>query len=75
MAKEDCDKTTLTTYVGTFRFFFIPLGLKKAPVMFERALDVMIPCVCGHVYFLRLGKEILIFYALLGDVRYLYAAF
>lgn len=35
------DNTTFTTYLGMFRYFRMPFGLKNAPATFQRTLDII----------------------------------
>ena len=39
VAPEDSDKTTFTSFLGTFRYTQMPFGLRNAPATFQRALD------------------------------------
>ena len=41
IAPEDMDKTIFTTHLGTFRHLRMPFGLRNAPAMFQRALDII----------------------------------
>ena len=40
-AEEDREKTTFASHSGLYRFLRIPLGLKKAPATFQRAVDII----------------------------------
>ena len=42
VAPADRDKTSFTTFLGTFRFLRMPFGLKNAPATFQRALDIIL---------------------------------
>ena len=42
VAEEDRDKTTFTTFAGTFRYKRMPFGLRNAPATFQRALDIIL---------------------------------
>ena len=42
VALEDCDKTTFTSYLGTFRYTRMLFGLRNAPATFQRALDIIL---------------------------------
>ena len=42
VAPEDRDKTTFTSYLGTFRYTRMPFGLHNAPATFQRALDIIL---------------------------------
>ena len=42
VAPEDRDKTTFTSYLGTFRYTRMPFGLRHAPSTFQRALDIIL---------------------------------
>ena len=42
VALEDRDKTTFTSYLGTFRYTRMPFGLRNAPATFQRALDIIL---------------------------------
>ena len=42
LALEDRDKTTFTSYLGTFRYTRMPFGLRNAPATFQRALDIIL---------------------------------
>jgi hypothetical protein len=42
VAKNDHDKTTLTSHMGTFRFNRMPFGLVNAPATFQRSMDVLL---------------------------------
>ena len=42
VAEEDRDKTTFTTFAGTFRYKRMPFGLRSAPATFQRALDIIL---------------------------------
>ena len=42
VAPEDRDKTTFTSYLGTFRYTRMPFGLRNAPATFQRALDIVL---------------------------------
>lgn len=42
VAPEDRDKTTFTSYLGTFRYRRMPFGLRNAPATFQRALDIVL---------------------------------
>ena len=39
---EDRDKTTFTSYLGTFRYTRMPFGLRNAPATFQRSLDIIL---------------------------------
>ena len=42
VAPEDRNKTTFTSYLGTFRYTRMPFGLRNAPATFQRALDIIL---------------------------------
>jgi RNase H-like domain found in reverse transcriptase/Reverse transcriptase (RNA-dependent DNA polymerase)/Integrase zinc binding domain/Integrase core domain len=42
VAKDDRDKTTFTSHMGTFRFTRMPFGLVNAPATFQRSMDVLL---------------------------------
>ena len=42
VAPEDRDKTTFTSYLGTFRYTRMPFGLRNARATFQRALDIVL---------------------------------
>lgn len=42
MAKEDRPKTAFTTPLGLYNFLSMPFGLKKAPAMLQRFVDLLI---------------------------------
>jgi len=42
IAEEDKDKTAFVTRSGCFRFNVMPLGLKCAPSMFQRLMDLVL---------------------------------
>ena len=42
VAEGDRDKTTFTTFAGTFRYKRMPFGLRNAPATFQRALDIIL---------------------------------
>ena len=39
---DDRDKSTFTTFLGTFRFLRMRFGLRNAPATFQRALDIIL---------------------------------
>ena len=42
IAERDRDKTTFTSHMCTFRFKRMPFGLRNAPAIFQRALDIIL---------------------------------
>jgi Reverse transcriptase (RNA-dependent DNA polymerase) len=38
----DRDKTTFTSHYGTYRFLWLPFGLRNAPATFQRAIDIIL---------------------------------
>ena len=42
IAESDRDKTTFTSYMGTFRCKRMPFGLRNASATFQRALDIIL---------------------------------
>ena len=42
VAKEDRDKTTFVSHMGSFRYKRMPFGLRNAPATFQRTLDVIL---------------------------------
>ena len=43
MDETDKYKTTFTSYMGLYRFIWMPFGLKSAPAAFQRAVDIIVP--------------------------------
>ena len=46
VAPEDSDKTTFTSYLGTFRYTRMPYGLHNAPATFN-VLSISFPVESG----------------------------
>ena len=42
VAEEDRDKITFASHSGLYRFLCIPFGLKNAPAIFQRAVDIIL---------------------------------
>ena len=58
VADEDRDKTTFTSYLGTFRYLRMPFGLKNAPATFQRALDIILSGVRWQICLVYLDDVI-----------------
>ena len=44
-AEEDRDKTTFASHSGLYSFLRMPFGLKNAPAIFQRAVDIILSCL------------------------------
>ena len=58
VAPGDCDKTTFTSYLGTYRYFRMPFGLRSAPPTFQRALNIILSGVRWQTYLIYLDDVI-----------------
>ena len=58
IAEEDRDKTTFTSFLGTFRYLRMPFGLKNAPATFQRALDIILSGVRWQICLVYLDDVI-----------------
>ena len=66
VASEDRDKTTFTTFLGTYRYLRMPFGLKNAPATFQRALDIILSGVRWQACLVYLD-DVIVFSKTLGD--------
>ena len=58
VAPADCDKTTFTTRMGTFRYLRMTFGLRGAPATFQRAPDIIISRVRWQICLVYLDDVI-----------------
>ena len=49
MAKEDEEKTSFTTPVGTYCYVRMPFGLKNAGPTFQRTMRITLPDLGSHI--------------------------
>ena len=58
VAPEDRDKTTFTSYLGTYRYVRITFGLRNAPATFQGALDIFLSGVRWQTCLIYLDEVI-----------------
>ena len=61
VAPENRDKTTFTSYLGTFRYKRMPFGLRNAPATFQRSLAVIVGGVRSQPFLIYFDDVIVVF--------------
>ena len=70
VAPEDQDKTTFTSYMGTFRYVRMPFGLRNAPATFQRALDIILSRVRWQTCLIYLDDVIVFSHTVAEHLRH-----